>query len=173
MFKPRLSLFIFLLFVTVVGLGVFTPDIAQAQDTLAEQLEGLVQRVQNLEDRIALSTITPFTLDPGPDGYVREGSGNWTGTITIDTEGTRIFIVNFPTLGCPQKVRLIQTGGSGGTDILSDCGYGDGVGPTGGMVLNFGDFGEAGRHKFLLGEYTIQIESEGEWVLTVLGTLGT
>ena len=169
----KVSLFtITVLFMVLVTGSLFSPTASWAQESLAEQLTAIKDRLQVLEDRLALSQVPPYKLEEVEGFYVREGEGNWSGIISISEPGLRIFVVEFAQPNCSSTVKLFHQGGTADTRIMYSCtSTSGGDVPRGGAVLDFDDFREdfsSSKGNFPLGDYAIQVDADIPWKITVL-----
>ncbi len=166
--RKGITLIISSLIVVVLLMTFFTATL-WAEDDVNARLSDLVRRVTSLEDKVASAQIPAVTLAAGPDGYYREGTGNWVGKIDIDTNGVRIFQVAFLDSGECGSVSLLREGGTADAHtVFYSCFAG--IYPSiGGKVMNFQAGGNADE-AFPLGEYSLIIEAEGRWEILVPAT---
>ncbi|MXZ42636.1 MAG: hypothetical protein F4Z18_12910 [Caldilineaceae bacterium SB0666_bin_21] len=160
------------LFVLVLTWTLSPSMVSWAEDSIEAKIAALHARVQTLEDRIALTILPPYTFSANAGNFVRQGEGNWSGIINISEPGTRIFIVELVEHDCASTVKLYHQGGTVETRIAYICVRDEEIRvPVTGAVLDFDDFEEefsSSRNNFPLGNYSIQVESDVAWKITVL-----
>ena len=158
-----------LILVCVLAFTVFPSATVWAQETVVEQIEAIMKRIEALEEKVASESIPPVTLEPGPDGFFSSGKGNWTGKILIEDPGVRLFQVTLKEDECG-TVEMAHQGGNTSERIYYAC-FQPYTPAVGGKIMDFQDISSETDHDetYPLGEYAISVDSKGEWEILVLG----
>lgn len=168
--RKGITLVISSLIVVVLLMTFFTATL-WADDDVNARLSDLVTRITTLEDKVASAQIPAVTLAAGPNGYYREGMGNWTGKIDIDTNGVRVFQVTFFNPDECGSVTLLKEGGTSSDHTVFISCFTDVYPSIGGKVINFQaavrDAASFGDAAFPLGEYSLIVEAKGRWEILV------